>query len=262
VTSLRDLQAIFAGVVTGASPTKALESHVDGPSHRAQSRIGVYADAYLSRLHDVLREDYPRVAAVLADEFHPMAREYVRQHPSDHPSLRHLGRHLSGFLSHHRPRKAPLWLADLASLEWARVEAFDAADRRAMTLEDLQAIPRELWPELRLELMPSVRILTLSWAVDDIWLALDQEHRVPRAVRRRTTLVAWRNGFVVRHRACSGFETRAIARVEQLARFADVCDDFAGPGDRDVARAAQRAFFALRQWIADGWVASPGPGQA
>lgn len=255
MTSLRELQAAFAGAVTGARSTEALEPLVGGPRSRTPDRIAVYAAAYFSRLHDVLREDYPKVAAALGYEFQPTVRNYLRAHASDHPSLRHFGRHLPNFLAHGPPAAVLPWLADLASLEWARVEAFDAADRRAMTLQDLQAVPAEAWPELRLELVDSARILTLSWAVDETWLALDQDGTA-RAKPRPTTLVVWRNGFVVRHRVCSGSEARAIGRVERLARFADVCDAFSRPENDDVAQAAEQAFRTLQQWIVDGWVAS------
>ena len=90
-----------------------------------KTRIRVYSDAYYLRLRDVLREDFPRVAALLGPErFEDAASGYLEVFPSTEPSVRHLGRALAEFL---RGREEiPKCLADLAQLEWARVEVFDA----------------------------------------------------------------------------------------------------------------------------------------
>ena len=67
---LRELQLRFLGALDPASPPidAALLAAVNGTgSLDAAQRIGIYADMYRARLVDVLREDYPRVAAILGD---------------------------------------------------------------------------------------------------------------------------------------------------------------------------------------------------
>src|SRR5438093_7021934 len=95
--SLRELQRLFwrslADAPGGGSPAPGL---VELVAPRATldvgARVGVYADAYFGRLRDVLREDFPHVAALLGPRFEETARGYLRAHPSEHPSVRHLGR--------------------------------------------------------------------------------------------------------------------------------------------------------------------------
>jgi hypothetical protein len=259
VSTLRDLQMIFARAVTGATATDALEEHVAGTRERAHQRIDVYAEAYSSRLLEVLREDYPRVAKALGERFPAIMREYVREHPSKNPSLRHFGRNVPLFLAGRAPDDSPPWLSDLALLEWARVEAFDAADRAPMTLEELQAVPAEEWPRLRLELVPSVRTLVLSWPADEVWRALEEGSVPGRSGPRKTVVAVWRNGFVVRHRACDAAEARAVAGIARQAPFAEICEAMVESDDADVAGAALRAVRLLRQWVVDGWIASERP---
>jgi len=258
VSTLRDLQTIFARAVTGATATDALEEHVAGTRERAHQRIEVYAEAYSSRLLEVLREDYPRVAKALGERFPAIMREYVREHPSKNPSLRHFGRHVPRFLAARGHADFPPWLSDLAQLEWARVEAFDAADRAPMTLEELHAVPGDDWPRLRLELVPSVRTLVLSWPADEVWTALEDNAEVGRTDPRKTVVAVWRNGFVVRHRACDAAEARAIAGMALQAPFAEICEAMVESDDADVGSAALRAVRLLRQWVVDGWIASQG----
>ena len=104
VANLRELQHLFWGSLVGdpGDPGIAPDlAEAVAPSSTLDSaaRIEVYADAYFSRLLDVLREDFPRLSALLGPErFEELARDYLRSHPSEHPSVRHLGRAMAGFL--------------------------------------------------------------------------------------------------------------------------------------------------------------------
>jgi len=255
MTALRDLQRVFADAVRGHGSPEALERRLRGGSGRARDRVAVYADAYVSRLCDVLLDDYPKVAVVLGDRFATTVRDYVARHPSDHPSLRHFGRRFPEFLGGASLADAP-WLADLARLEWARIEAFDAADDPALSFEDVQSLPEDAWPDLRLEFVPSFRSLELAWNIAEVWLALDEGRSPPRIESELTFVAVWRKGFEVRHRCCAPPEARAIARLDALEPFSAICDAFADASCAGVDDAAGRAFGALRQWLADGWVAA------
>ena len=127
---LAEAQDLFAALVTGEHPVDpaAREAFLVGDAGlSASGRARIYSDMYLFRLVDALREDYPLLARLLGDEeFFSLCADYVRAHPSRHPSLARLGWALPGFL---RDRAAPRAdLSDLAALEWARAEAFVAAD--------------------------------------------------------------------------------------------------------------------------------------
>jgi len=256
VTTLRDLQRTFADAVRGYSSTDALAQRLRGPAERARDRLAVYADAYVSRLCDVMGDDYPKVAGVLGEHFAATARNYVRNHPSDHPSLRHFGRHFPEYLGASHAWDGPPWLADLARLEWARIEAFDAADRPTLSFEELQTVPGDALPSLRLDLVPSFRALELAWNVADVWLALDEERPIPAVESELTFVAVWRTGFAVRHRCCASPEARAVARLAALAPFSEICDAFADASSVDLDEAAERAFGALGQWLSDGWLAT------
>src|SRR5512138_2079708 len=100
---LPELQrAFFRALATGAPADAAatLVSDIRGDERLdASGRLDVYVGMYGTRLVDVLREDYPRVAAILGADFADAARRYVLAHPSTHHSLRWFGRGFAAFIA-------------------------------------------------------------------------------------------------------------------------------------------------------------------
>ena len=100
---LGELQLRFLGALDPASPPidAALLAAVNGTgSLDAAQRIRIYADMYRARLVDVLREDYPRVAATVGDaDFAALACRYLTRHPSTNPSVRHVGRRFADWIA-------------------------------------------------------------------------------------------------------------------------------------------------------------------
>ena len=99
----------------------------------AAARLDVYANAYFLRIHECLENDFPALRWALgADWFHDLATAYLAACPPTRPSLRHAGDRLPDFVASHAGaapfRRGHRWLADLALLERAIVDAFDAAD--------------------------------------------------------------------------------------------------------------------------------------
>src|SRR5271165_5096559 len=116
------------GLIAAVRPAATLDS---------TGRIQVYADAYFLRLRDVLIEDFPTVAKILgAEKFEGLAQDYLRAFPSEHPSVRHLGRALAEYVGSRSD--LPYYLADLAQLEWAMIDAFDAPDAQPLTADSLR----------------------------------------------------------------------------------------------------------------------------
>src|SRR5262249_6584940 len=90
----------------------------------AVERPDVYAKMHCFRLLEVLREDYPKLVAVVGDaEFHNLVTEYLIAHPPEHASIAHAGIALPDFLTGHslEARRHAPWLHELARLERRRV---------------------------------------------------------------------------------------------------------------------------------------------
>ncbi len=86
--------------------------------------------------------------------------------PSQSFTLRNLGSRLEAWLTEH-PEFAGKHFAlalDMIRLEWAHIEAFDGAERKALGPEDLL----ELGPDLALALQPHIQLLALQYPVDNL----------------------------------------------------------------------------------------------
>ena len=274
---LGELQLRFFSALDPASPPidAALLAAVNGTgSLDATQRIRIYADMYRARLVDVLREDYPRVAAILGDEdFAALACRYLTRHPSTNPSVRHVGRRFADWITG-EASVAP-HLADLARLEWARVEVFDAADAEPLRLADLESLPPDEWPALRLQLIPACLVLESAWPVHEIWASADPEAHAdapaddgaradgaaepaPQAWTREPTVIrVWREGFSVSHAAMGRDEQRAFRVLARGEPFAEICAAIEDGLDADTA--AREVGAILLRWLEDGLIARPQP---
>jgi hypothetical protein len=204
----------------------------------ALRRLDVYANMYFFRLLEVLELDYPSLKAAMGGErFHNLATEYLQRHPSTHPSVRHVGKHLPELLDE-------VWLRELAELDRARLDCFDDAEAGLLTIDQVRAHPDIA--QLELSLIPASRRLELKFAVDDCWDQAQAEQEVTAPPESPRSLLVWRQGVDVFHRALDGDE----AKVLGLPRFGNVCDQL--PGEPEVA--AQRAFALLGRWLSDGVV--------
>jgi hypothetical protein len=248
VASLRELQRDFFRALTGSEPGADAELlrlvRGDGTLGPAE-RLAIYADMYQARLLDVLREDFPRALAVLGEEaFADLTRRYLTRHPSTHPSVRHVGRHFADHLATEMlPRP---YLADLARLEWARVQVFDAPDPEPLRLSDLEALAPAEWPALRLRPIAACRIVDAGWPVHTIWAAAADLDLEPAP----TTIRVWREGWSVSHAAMAPAEVRAFRAIERGEPFAQVCA--AIEWEDEPQAAAHAVGGVLMRWLEDG----------
>jgi len=262
--ALRELQRAFwrhLAAVPGDEPGRpvapALQAMLVGSDALpAADRLAIYERMYFWRLLDVLREDHPRTAAVLGDEaFRAVAQAYLARHPSEDPSVAHVGRGLASFLEANLTPGAPPWTADLARLEWARREVFDAADAPVLTLDALRAIPSERWSETRFRVVPAFTRLVAGWPVQRAWATAPEEGPATLAAER-TALRVWRSGFAVYHAPMSRREEAAFASLVAGERFAALCEAFADLPDEE---AASQAATLLLAWVEDGMIAGLDP---
>jgi hypothetical protein len=223
----------------------------------AGARLAVYARMYCARLVDALREDYPRLAALLGVElFGDVAHAYVDAHPSTHPSLRWFGRDFGDFLARDDREGVPPFAADLARLEWARLGVFDAPDGDALALAALRSLAPEAWPTLRLRLGPAVDVLALEWPVHRVWEAAGAAAESPSATFEpsATHLRVWRQGDRVFQSVMDETERVALASVGAGETFAELCARVAAVAGADAA--ASTAGALVLRWLEDGILAA------
>jgi hypothetical protein len=255
-------------LITGLPPSDAATAPTDAGAlvvgddrASAAARVHVYQHMYRSRMIEALDSQFPRLARWLGqDSFADLVAAYVADCPSRHPSLRFLGERFPDWLAA-RPAdesRHPA-LADLARLEWARADVFDAADQAPLTIDVLRAWPPDRFAELPLRLVGAHRRLDLRHPVAALWDAIgpagtDPAHDRDLAAARSSaaraeSLLVWRQGVTVFHRATDSAERAALDAMAAGTTFGLICEALAG--DRAAEDAAAQAFAWLSTWGAD-----------
>lgn len=160
---------------------------------RPEQRVAIYADAYLARLVEALAEDFPAVSRLLGRRgFHAMCRGYLERFPSRSRSLNPLGRRLPEYLSD-RPAAR-----DLARVEVAMSEVFDAEGAEPLRPADFAAVASSTLAGARLAFVPAFRLLELDHAANSYVDAVRRERAaVPRLKRTRAWMAVYRKEFKV-----------------------------------------------------------------
>lgn len=251
--TLSQTQALFHAAATGegADPA-ALEACFAGtPALPAAERLGIYAGMWLARQVEALAAEHPALRAALgAERFEALCRDYLAAHPSEHHDIGRLGHALAAFLRRH-PAPERDDLGDLAELEWARSEAFFEAEVEPAGREALAALGPDRFPGARLRLVPALRLLRLDHPAQEAWRRALRGEGPAASAPVETLLAVWRAGHEVLHAPLGEAEGRALGRALAGERLAEVCAAFAGEPEP-----AAVAFAALASWLDEGWVAA------
>lgn len=249
--TLRDVQRRLFALVTRRAEVDVGVIVRSDDRLDAAGRVQVYANMYRARLVDILRADFPKLAAVLGEAgFERLAAAYLEAFPSRRPSVRHVGGALAGFLEAHAPGRRGPWLAELARLEWARVDVHDRADDELLTWEDVRGVEPARLGGLRLALVQAHVLVPTAHRVTDVWRRVQEGRPVGRPARRAGWLLVWRQDGLVYHRVPSPDEAALLAGVASGTTFAWVCERLAAGDSSDDA--ARRAADLLATWTGSG----------
>jgi len=185
------------------------------PGANARARLDIYCEGYLARLCETLRADYPALALHLGESFETFALAYSRTHPSRHPDLRHFGARFPDFLAGGMPRPGRRWMVQLARLERACGEAFDAAEREPLDTGCLRGLLASGVADAGLTLHPSVRRLRLGWNVVALRAEALHGRLAPLAREPAADWLVWRQDQRIRLRRLDAQEARLLRRLER-----------------------------------------------
>jgi hypothetical protein len=249
MTSLKELQETFQRGILAGDDT-ILGAINDSATEPRQARFGVYRNAYVLRLAEVLGEDYARLYAYLGDAgFARLARTYIAAHPSDQRSVRDFGRHVPIFLKQESSFARHAELAEIASLEKALNDAFDGPDAEPLALAALAQIAPEDWPRLVFTPHPTALRLTLATNAADIWSALHEDSVPPkaRALPEPQAILVWWQEMTARFRPLGAEEAMMWDEAAAATPFGVLCEMVATFGG--VEDAELRAATYLKAWV-------------
>jgi uncharacterized protein (UPF0276 family) len=264
-TDLESLQRDFLAAVT--QPRDHEASGLDLPILRAGApvprRVGarVYSDAYYLRIRDCLQETFVTLATICGDEdFGMVAREYLLRHKPWHYSIKNVGRDMEAFVRGADFAAAfdfgvpAAMLADIAALEWADAELFDAPrDGATLTAAALRDIPQEAWESVRFCLIGPLRLILAGCDAGGVIDAVARGETPEKPSAQETRFLVYRVDDEIRRETVEPAEFAALSAMERGESFGEICTRLAG-GQEPSQATVEEVLAILLQAIAKGVV--------
>lgn len=161
---------LVPGLLDPACETPAL---VAGPNGKAAAkRFNVYRNNVTVSLIDALAAVFPATMRITGETFfRAMARFHVREAPPTSPLLFEYGRDFPDFIERYEHAQSMPWLADVARIERAWLDAYHAADAAALQPNVLASVPPERLGDLVFEVHPATRIVRSAYPAVTIFSA-------------------------------------------------------------------------------------------
>ncbi len=170
MSRLADSQAAFAtAVFVPELPVPPDLRSLGEPA--GADRFAVYRNNVMVGLIEGLRDAYPVVCRLVGDEFfRAMAGIFARAHPPRSPVMLEYGDGFADFIAAFPPAGSVPYLADVARLERAWVEAYHAAEAKPLTY---------LSPATPFTLHPATRLVCSPFPILAIWQANQHDEPAP-----------------------------------------------------------------------------------
>ncbi len=212
--------------------------------------LGVYRNNYRGSLLACLRDTYEKCCAWLGDDaFDSAARAHIDTHAPVSWTLDAYGHDFDETLRGLYPDDPEV--AEMAWLEWAMRRAFDGPDATPVDLTELGNIN---WEQARFQLVPTLKLCTITTNAPAIWSALDNEEPPPEAqlLHVTTILCVWRYALSPCFRSIEGNEARLLDMAQNGISFGAICGQLTTEiGEEEAAKVSGAA---LGQWLNDGLI--------
>jgi hypothetical protein len=191
-------------------------------------RFAVYRNNVFASLIDALADTYPVVQALVGEAFfRATARVFVQSNPPRSRVLAYFGAGFADFVEDFYPARSLPYLADVARLEIARVEAYHAADAKPVDPQRLRTVLSDpkLLMSLRVSLHPSVRVVCSPYAIGSLWAAhLDTLNLATVDILQPESVLVFRSGLDVAMLEISDEQGRFVAALQGGASLIEAAD--------------------------------------
>lgn len=152
------------------NPDAATPEGLVGPDGQtAPKRFNVYRNNVIVSLTEALGRTFPAMKTLLGDEyFGALARVFIVAHPPQSPVLMWYGSDFAGFVEGFPPLADYPYLADVARVEWAWLQAYHAADVEPLDPAMLSAVAPEELGSVVFTKHPSAEIVASNWPILDL----------------------------------------------------------------------------------------------
>jgi hypothetical protein len=212
--------------------TSALAAFTDGAP---ETKFKVYRNNVVKGAADTLGDAYPVIKRLVGESFFQgMARAYWAAHPPAGRTLTLYGEGFADFIEAFEPARPLVYLADVARIERAWLEAHHASDAMPLKLADVKGLSPGDLAGMAPGLHPSVRTLASDLPAFSIWRTNREDptvRKISLEAGGEMTLLH-RPQMEVRYRRLSPADALFLARIGAGQSFeaasSAVADSFPG----------------------------------
>lgn len=218
------------------------------------SRLAVYANMYPIRMRDALATDFPVVkSAIGEDAWNQLIGGYIVDHYSRHPNLNQLGKHLPAYVRTQKSLPHSGFVAEMAELEQAMVEVFDAAESTQASVKELGELPPEKWATAKFYPIDAFRLCAFSYPVNAYLQATKEGRETPRIKKAQTYTAVYRKNFSVWRMGLTRSQYRLLKLFGEGHSVIEALFKATKGGGSDVAGTAQQLRGWFQEWFGEGW---------
>ena len=262
--SLGDLQrqmalALRHGSALGrdAAWTEFAAQHVTGNDRLSPvEQLEIYREQFWLRHTSSLVEDFPGLSGILGqNDWERLTEQYLLEVPPDSYTLRDLGQRLPELIGRADWLPHQALCRDMARLELAYIDAFDAPDTGHLPAERLASIPEDELGSAVLVLAHSVKLLEVSYPVADLRRALRTAGDEPVAIPEPSArcLVVYRRELKLWDMPVSPVAHAFLTALQAGAPLAAAAEQAARTPEAE-QELAERIGAWLQEWTAKGLI--------
>jgi len=249
-----DDEAVASPEAQAEVPRERLEDVVlPSKTLTATERVGIYHGMYPLRMHDALQDDYEALTHFLGDEaFYELVRGYVQAHPSRSYSLNRLGEHLPEYVLGAPGIKRREFCHELARLELAVSQTFDAPETPPLTQARIAEVPADAWERARLRTITAFQLLSFRYPVNAYLQSVrDDKHDHPRPRLKKEWVAVFRRDYSVWRLDLSRPAHDLLAELAGGVRLGEAIGHALKRGGRR-APSQEDLFRWFREWVSGG----------
>jgi len=219
-------------------------------------QLEIYREQFWLRHTSSLVEDFPGLGGILGQaEWEKLAEQYLTETAPDSYTLRDLGARLPELIERASWLSHQALCLDMARLELAYIEVFDAQDTPPLAPERLGAIPDDGFADARLVISPSARLLSVRYPVADLRRKLRVEGDEPVAIPEASPqqLVVYRHERKLWDMPLSKVAFTFLAALKSGQALGPAAEVAASSPEAEAEVAASIGTW-LQQWTAKGLV--------
>lgn len=236
--------------LSGLSKGSAQRLVKPSPTLDEMERLMIYRRMYPLRMEEALSVDFPVCKKLLgARNFMRLVEDYVEAHPSTSWTLDHLGSDFVGFVEHHPMGQTFPGLYNLARLEQALCEAFNAEDSATLALDHLTEIEPEAWFDASFEPIPALQLLSLESNANDLYLAFNRDEDLPEHEASLQNVVVWRAEDQIWRMPVSDSAAMMLKALMKGTAMGDALSEVLEKHAVD----EQKPFEWFRDWVSEGF---------